>query len=302
MKRFTSFLTLGLLLLSNASFSQTSTPESMQTQINSKTIVFIHGLFLNNNSWDEWKTFFEDKGYTCYAPAHPKHEGNPAALRANPPAGLEDVQFADWIANLETLIDGLPEKPILIGHSFGGLTAQKLVESGRAEAAILISSAPPKGNATLKPSFFRANNPVISPFKGNSVYNPKEAKYKKWFHFAIANTLSKEASDKMFEAFAVPESRQTPRASLKKIAKIDTRKPHVPLLFVGGLEDVIIPNVLLRKTMKKYTDPNSIVDSKFYEGKDHAICGAPGWETVANDCYQWLSSMQPAPTQTSLRK
>ena len=257
-------------------------------QINSKTVVFIHGLFMNNKTWNGWKTLFEQNGYTCYAPAHPKHEGEPAWLRANPPKGLGEVQFQDWITKLEIFIDNLPEKPILIGHSFGGLTAQKLVESGRATAAILISSAPPKGTITLKPSFLKANTKVINPFKGKSIFNPTEEVYKKWFHASIANTLSKIQSDRLFEQFVVPESRETPRASTKKIAKIDTRKPHVPMLFVGGLEDVIVPNILVQKTIKKYTDSNSIVDYKFYEGKDHFICGAPGWEEVAVDCLEWL--------------
>jgi len=289
MIRHNFIIAIAGLLVGNAAFSQTSNTAAMSPkQLRSNTIVFIHGLFMNNHSWDGWKSYFEDAGYTCYAPAHPKHEGAPATLRANPPTGLERVQFQDWLSHLETFLDELPEKPILIGHSFGGLTAQKLVASGRAEAAILISSAPPKGNITFKPSFFKANNPVISPLKGKTVYNPSEDKYKKWFHFAIANTSTREASDRFFDQFAVPESRETPRASLKKIAKIDTRKPHVPLLFVGGLEDVIVPNALLRKTMKKYTDEHSIVESYFYEGKDHFICGAPGWEQVASDCLHWL--------------
>ena len=283
-------ITIAWLAVSSAVFPQNLTQEKMRKQINSKTVVFIHGLFMNNKTWDEWKSLFESKGYTCYDPAHPKHEGKPAELRANPPKGLEDVQFQDWITNLEALIDRLPEKPILIGHSFGGLTAQKLVESGRAEAAILISSAPPKGVITLKPSFFKANNKVVNPFKGNSVFNPQEEKYKKWFHFAIANTFTKAESDALFEQYAVPESRQTLRASLKKIAKIDTQKPHVPLLFLGGLEDVIVPNVLVQKTIKKYSDENSIVDYKFYEGKDHFICGAPGWEEIAEYSVNWLSN------------
>ena len=282
---------IAVFLASRTAIPHNLNKDTMQKKkINTKTIVFIHGLFMNNNTWGEWKTFFENNGYTCYAPAHPMHHGKPAELRENPPAGLAHVQFHDWISNLETLIDGLPEKPILIGHSFGGLTAQKLVESDRAEAAILISSAPPKGVSTLKPSFIKANNQVISPFKGKTVFNPVEDKYKKWFNFAITNTLPKDQSDLLFEQFAVPESRETPRASLQKIAKIDTKKPHVPLLFLGGLEDVIIPNVLLRKTIKKYTDEDSIVDSKFYEGKDHFICGAPGWEEVAEYSLNWLSN------------
>lgn len=283
-------LTAVVLLLVSTAFSQNSGHKKMEKQINSKTIVFIHGLFMNNQTWDKWKTLFKSEGYTCYAPAHPKHTGNPTDLRANPPEGLEKVQFVDWITKLEKFIDALPEKPILIGHSFGGLTAQKLVESGRAEAAILISSAPPKGNITFKPSFFKANNPVISPFKGKSVYNPKEEKYKKWFHSSIANSLTKEESDALFDQFVVPESRETPRASLRKITKIDTQKPHVPMLFLGGLEDVIVPNVLVKKNIKSYTDQNSIVDFKFYEDKDHMICATSGWEDVAYYSLNWLKN------------
>ncbi len=287
--KLNKLLIVTALLISASAFSQNQNQANMKKNINSKTIVFIHGLFLNNKSWDQWKTFFESKGYTCYAPAHPKHEGSPSELRANPPSGLEDVRFEDWITNLEQLIDSLPEKPILIGHSFGGLTAQKLVESGRAEAAILISTAPPKGVLSFKPSFVKANNKVLNPFKGRSVFNPKEEKYKKWFHYAIANMLTKEESDAAFEQFAVPESRRTHRASISKAAKIDTKKPHVPLLFLGGTEDVIVPNGLVRKTVKKYKDENSVVDAKFFEGKDHFICGAPGWEEVAQFAHDWIS-------------
>ena len=222
--KLNKLLIMVALTFSSSAFSQISNQEIMQKNIKSKTIVFIHGLFLNNQSWDEWKDFFEAEGYTCYAPANPGHEGNPTELRAKPPLGLEDVTFEDWIKNLEQLIDKLPEKPILIGHSFGGLTAQKLVESGKAEAAILISSAPPKGTISFKPGFWKANNKVLNFFKGRTIFNPREKQYKKWFHFAIANTLSKEESDKMFERYAVPESRRTHRASIKKIAKIDTKK------------------------------------------------------------------------------
>ena len=294
MKSYRLIAVIALLVGGSALFSfslnQPTMRETKNKQIQSKTVVFIHGLFMNNKTWEDWKALFEKQGYTCYAPAHPKHEGLPKELRANPPKGLEEVQFQDWITNLEQFIDELPEKPILVGHSFGGLTAQKLVESGRAEAAILISSAPPKGVIALRPSFLRANNKVVSRSAGNSIFNPLEAEYKDWFHYSITNTMTKEQSDAFFEQFAVPESRQTPRASLQDIAKIDTQKPHVPMLFLGGLEDVIVPNVLLRRTIKRYKDKNSIVDYKFYPGKDHAICGAPGWEEVAEYSLNWLAN------------
>lgn len=290
--KFKNILVALALIISINAFAQPTNQsteiKSVEKEIKSKTIVFIHGLFINNKSWDNWKLFFEEKGYTCYTPANPGHEGVPSKLRANPPIELRKVRLNDWIENLENLIDGLPEKPILIGHSFGGLTAQKLVNSGRAEAAILISSAPPKGVLTSKFSFWKANHKSLNFFKGRTVFNPKESKYKKWFHFAFANTLTREESDVYFEKFAVPESRRTHRDAIRKIAKVDTKKAHVPLLFVAGLDDITVPNVLVRKNIKKYKDENSILDAKFFEGKDHFICGAPGWEKVATYISDWL--------------
>ena len=86
MKFYNTILTIALLFASSVIFSKNLNQIEMQEkQIQSKTVVFIHGLFMNNKTWDEWKTLFESQGYTCYAPAHPKHDGNPAELRANPP-------------------------------------------------------------------------------------------------------------------------------------------------------------------------------------------------------------------------
>ncbi|MES2690960.1 MAG: alpha/beta fold hydrolase, partial [Bacteroidota bacterium] len=105
---------------------------------NSKTIVLIHGLFVNNTSWAEWKTYFEKQGYTVHTPANPYHEGNPADLRSTIHPKLNAVSFEDVVMNIVKLIDTLPEKPIVIGHSLAGLVVQKLIEMDKAVAGISI--------------------------------------------------------------------------------------------------------------------------------------------------------------------
>ena len=100
----------------------------------SKTIVLIHGLFVNNSSWAAWKTYFENRGYTVYTPANPGHEGFPADLRKNIHPELTKVGFEDVVNNVIKLIDTLPEKPIVIGHSLAGLVVQKLIELDKAVA------------------------------------------------------------------------------------------------------------------------------------------------------------------------
>ena len=108
----------------------------MNNQIKSKTIVFAHGLFLTPKCLNKLLTFFEAKGYTCHAPSNPYHEGTPQEMWSNTPKELEKVNFEDVVQKLGTFIDTLPEKPILIGHSLGGLTVQKLAEMGKAAAAV----------------------------------------------------------------------------------------------------------------------------------------------------------------------
>lgn len=110
----------------------------------SNTIVFVHGLFVNNTSWAAWKTYFEEKGYTVYTPANPGHEGNPTALRNNIHPALTASSFEDVVMNVVKLIDTLPEKPIVVGHSLAGLVVQKLIEMDKAVAGISIDGAPPK--------------------------------------------------------------------------------------------------------------------------------------------------------------
>src|SRR6478735_1886154 len=98
-----------------------------QSSISSKTIVFVHGLFVNPESWTDWKSYFEAQGYTTHAPANPYHSGNPSQLREQIPQALGKSNFEDLINNLVKFIDALPEKPILVGHSLGGLAVQKIM-------------------------------------------------------------------------------------------------------------------------------------------------------------------------------
>ncbi len=272
------------LLTAVSTFSKTKTDNTMEKSIQSKTIVFVHGLFLNNQSWAAWQSYFEEKGYTTYAPVSPGHDGDPATLRNGAPENLSNVNFTDVVSHFENFIKTLPEKPIIIGHSMGALVAQKLVEKDLAEAAVIISSAPPKGVITTKLSFAKSNLGLLNPFKGNSVHYPT----KKWFHYAFTNTLSREESDRIFDELVVPESRNIPRETLKKAGKIDFKKSHAPMLFISGKEDHIIPASLNKTNVRRYKDKNSVIEHKIFEGRDHFIAGEKGWEEVADYAYSWL--------------
>ena len=110
----------------------------------SKTIILVHGNFVNNKTWSEWRRRYEQRGYTVYTPANPGHEGEPAKLRTNIHPDLIKTGFIDVVNNLVRLIDSLSEKPLVIGHSMAGMAALKLLELDKASAAVSIDGAPPK--------------------------------------------------------------------------------------------------------------------------------------------------------------
>jgi pimeloyl-ACP methyl ester carboxylesterase len=242
---------------------------------------------MNPQSWDNWKQYFEKKGYTCYAPPYPYHNGKPSDLRQRIDDNLGKLTFNEIIDSLEKFITQLPEKPILIGHSMGGLIVQKLIEKNKAVAGICIDAAPPKGINSLQWSFFKSNLPVINPLKGNSTFIPTV----KWFHYAFCNTMTIEETKMKFDKFVVPESRNIPRSSTKKAGKIDFNKAHAPLLIIAGEKDHIIPPSLNRKNFKAYTDKNSITDFKEFEGRTHFICGQQNWEEVADFINNWINGL-----------
>jgi len=253
----------------------------------SKTIVLIHGNFVNDKTWADWKKHYEQKGYIVYTPANPGHDGNPADLRAKVHPDLTKTGFIDIVNNISKLIDTLPEKPLVIGHSMAGMATLKLVELGKAAAGVSIDGAPPKN--VFPP--FQTLKTVIPAFGFFS-----SAKYfmgsRKWYDYAFFNTIPEAQKSIAFEKFAVPESYKVSRELvLNSFSNIDFKKPHEPILFVGGGSDHIFPPSLTETIASRYKENAGRVDLKIFDGKSHFICGEPGWESVADYILDWYEKI-----------
>jgi len=252
-----------------------------------KTIVFIHGLFMNPKSWSPWISHFEKIGYTCYAPAYPYHEGEPEELRKKPSAKLNNLTLDEVYKSISSFILSLPESPILIGHSMGGLIVQKLLANNIGLAGIAIDSAPPKGIVSSKWSFLKSNLPVINPLQGNTVFLPGL----KWFHYAFCHLMTMEQAKASYNQLVVPESRNIPRSSAGKDGIIDFKKPHAPLLIIAGEKDHIVPAAMNKKNFLAYKANTGILNFKLFENRTHFICVQENWEEVANYIADWLSKL-----------
>jgi pimeloyl-ACP methyl ester carboxylesterase len=253
-----------------------------------KTIVFIHGMFQNPKSWGNWINYFTEQGYNCLAPAWPLHEGEPADLRQNPPAGLGDLSLNDVIGKIEEFILKLDGKPIVIGHSVGGLIVQLLANRNMITAGVAIDSVAPNAMLDFDWGFFKNSAIITNPLKGNDpILTDLET-----FQGSFANTLSLEEVKPYFEQYATHDSRNVLRDCLGEAGQLDIDLPHVPLLLIAGEKDQIIPASLTEKNAKAYTDKGSVTDFKEFAGRSHFICNEPGWQEVAQYSFDWLQRHQ----------
>ena len=129
-----------------------------------QTVVFIHGMFMTPLCWEHWRSRFAARGYTTLAPAWPGRDLSVQELNAkHPDPRLGRLSLTDVVEHFESEINKLDQKPILVGHSMGGLIAQILLHRDLAAAAVAVDPAPPAGVFSLEWSFLKANWPMVNP-------------------------------------------------------------------------------------------------------------------------------------------
>ncbi len=256
-----------------------------------QTVVFIHGLWIHSSAWQPWQDFFGEQGYDTIAPGWPGDLDTVEATRADP-SGLNDVGIEAICRHYADIIEKLPQKPIVIGHSFGGLIAQELLANGFAAAAVAIDPAPIKGVKALPFSQLRSGFPVLgnpANKKRTVALNAKEFKY------AFGNAITDEESNQLFEAWTIPGPGRplfedaTANFSKHSPAAVDTHTAvRGPLLLTSGSEDHTVPKVVTVEVVKLYADGPSVTEYHEFEGRGHSLTLDSGWRDVAQVSLDWL--------------
>lgn len=255
--------------------------------IQSKTVVFITGAFVSHMGWDPWKSYFESKGYTCIAPAWPFKDSPPEVLRDRQPydTDLAALTLSELIGHYANIVKRLPEKPIVIGHSLGGLITQIIVNRNLAAAGVAIHSVPPLGVFPYEFSFLKAGWKALGLF--TSLRKTYLMSFKDW-QYAFVNGMSLEDQKAAYEKNTIPESKTVARGGLTRAARVDFTKQHAPLLLTSGSTDNIIPVHLNLRNFKKYAKNDSILDYKEFEGRNHFVVSLPTWKEDADYILDWL--------------
>jgi pimeloyl-ACP methyl ester carboxylesterase len=254
-------------------------------------VIFIHGLWLHATSWNPWVELFREAGYEPLAPGWPGDSDTVEESRANPDS-IADHGIDDVVEHYTKIINGLAVKPILIGHSFGGMIAQKLLGQDLAAAAIAIDAAQIKGVLPLPLSALRSTLPV---FKNPGNKHKAVSLTAEQFRYAFGNAVSEEESDALFERWAIPAPGKplfeaaAANFNPHSPAKVDTdNEMRGPLLLIMGGKDHTVPEAVTRATLKQYRHSHAVTDIKDFPDKAHSLTIDSGWREVADTSLSWL--------------
>ncbi|HKH53333.1 MAG TPA: alpha/beta hydrolase [Mycobacterium sp.] len=256
-------------------------------------IVLIHGLWMSPHSWSGWIERYGAAGHSVHAPAWPGVSGLDEELdHTKAPA---DIRLGEVVDHYAAFVRALPEPPILMGHSFGGLITQMLLGRGLGRAGVAIHPAAPRGVYRLPLSVLRAAWPVFRRPSNRHravLLSPAE------FHYAFANTVSRAESDSWHAKLAIPApggplfqsavANFLPKSRAATV--VDYAKPdRAPLLLIAGGRDHITPPSVVYENFNRYRRSAAPTDFKLFEDRPHLTAALDGWTDVADYALTWTA-------------
>jgi non-heme chloroperoxidase len=247
-------------------------------------VVFVHGLWLLPSSWEAWAALFEEAGYVALMPGWPDDPETVADAKANPEVfarkGIGEI--ADYE---EAIIRRLDRKPVVIGHSFGGLMTEILAGRGLAAASVAISPAPFRGVLPLPISSVRAASVALrNPVNWNRAV---PLTYEQ-FRYSFANVVGEDEAKELYLGYSVPGSGealfQAAAANLNpwSEAKVDTKNPaRGPMLIISADSDHTVPWAISNASYKREERNPGVTEIVKMENRGHSLTIDHGWREVA---------------------
>jgi non-heme chloroperoxidase len=253
--------------------------------------VFVHGLWLHASSWDPWLELFRDAGYAAIAPGWPGDADTVEATRREP-GNVAGKGIDDVVDHYAQLIRGFAAPPVVIGHSFGGLIAQRLIGQDLAAAAVAIDPAPIKGVLNLPVSALRVASIALRKPANRNLAISLTAEQ---FRYGFGNALPEQESAELFDRWSVPSpGKPLFEAGLANFiprspAKVNTaNKTRGPLLITAGGQDHTVPAAISTSTRRLYHKSPAITDFIEFPDRGHSLTIDHGWREVAQAALQWL--------------
>jgi alpha-beta hydrolase superfamily lysophospholipase len=257
------------------------------------SIVLIHGLWVTALSWEHWIERFTAKGYNVIARGWPGMEDVSVEDLRRDPSRLAGLGLKQIVDHFDRIVRQQERPPILMGHSFGGLVTQILLDRGLGASGVSIDPAPVKGIWVLPLSTLRTAFPSLrNPFGINKTHEETPAE----FHYAFTNTMTDEEAAAAYERYEVPGPNRV--LFEDAFANLLPHSPatinfenasRAPLLLIAGGKDHIAPasTTLANFGLYGQAQTSAITDFKEFPERSHFTIGEKGWEQVADFALTW---------------
>jgi pimeloyl-ACP methyl ester carboxylesterase len=268
-------------------------------------VVFIHGLWVLPSSWANWVDFFQQAGYAPLTPDWPDDPATVAEARANPKVFAKKTlkQIADHTTEV---IKALDKKPVLMGHSTGGLLAQMLAGRGLSAATVAIDAGVFRGVLPLPAPVLRSSGPfLINPLnRGRAITLTF-----KQFTYGWANALDESEAKELYDTFHVAGSgialAQMGNANLNPWtqAKVKTKNPaRGPLLIIQGENDHTVPWAIGQAAFKRERRNPGVTEMVKIPNRGHALTIDHGWREVAQTALDFIARFTSSPRLATTRE
>ncbi len=249
-----------------------------------KTVFMIHGMWGGGWYWKRYRSVLEAAGYRCIAPTLPFHDMDPDAT---PDTRLGTTSLLDYAAALESEIEQLDERPIIMGHSMGGLLAQMLAARDRASALVLLAPAAPAGVLSMRPSVLRS---FMSMHMTWGFWRKPMRQTLAEALYSMLHLLPESEQRETYDRFVYESGRAASEIGYwfldrKRASRVDASKVRCPVLVIAGSEDRITPASVVSRVAAKYGDQ---VTLKVLPDHAHWLVAEPGWQKVAEVVRDWL--------------
>jgi non-heme chloroperoxidase len=253
-------------------------------------VVFIHGLWLLPSSWDRWAEVFEQAGYAAVTPSWPDDPDTVEEARAHPDvlAGKTLGQVADHVAEV---IGALTKKPVVMGHSTGGLLAQMIADRGLSVATVAIDPGPFRGVLPLPVSALRSAAPGLNPLKRKQAVTLTLSQFKYGWANALTDDEAKQIYDSYHVAAPTVALMQMANANLnpRTEAKLDPANPNRgPLLIIDGEKDHTVPWAIANASYKRQRHNQAVTEITKVPDRGHSLTIDSGWREVADTALRFV--------------
>jgi pimeloyl-ACP methyl ester carboxylesterase len=237
-------------------------------------VLCLHGLFAGSWVFERLLPALAQRGYPAAA----------LSLRGHPPSDAAPdpgrVTIGDYVEDATEAARALG-RPIVIGHSLGGLVAQLLAARGLVRAVVLIDAAPPRGITVLTKPLMTRMVRYLPALLASRPFLPRVRD----LDALVLNRVPDAERAAVRERF-IPDSGRAARQAALGTYAVPRKSVRVPVLVVSGEDDRFIPLGVAQKIARRYDAPLLVA-----RGHGHFLLAEPGWEDQARVVIDWLDAL-----------